>query len=262
VARRFVTDRGSAPKKMSAELDGSALASMRGEADEVIDRWVLGDERAQNPVWRVYDAREVGRDGRVLSSGRAVVVHGEHVQQDCRERLDRLRACRHPAVIHPVLESRVDGWPVVVMQRPKEPSVAQICRREGAFNERRTVRLGIALAEVLAGLHGLGLIHGALTWGCVHPVGRSVRISGWRPVLPGAWSDRVAPEVREGAPARAQADLWSLGRILANVLDGRPTDLWRGDGALGRLVMQLLSADPAERPRNATVLLSALARLR
>lgn len=247
---------------MSAALDGSALDAMRGQKGDGLRRWVLGDELAQNPVWRVHDAREVSPDGAVLARGRAVVVHGEGEQEACRVRLERLRACRHPAVIHPVLESRVDGWPVVVMQRPELPSVAQSVRRDGAWNATRVLRMSIAASEVLAGLHGLGLVHGALTWGCVHVVGRSVSISGWRPVLPGSWSERVAPEVREGAPADARSDLWQLGRVMANALAGKPTTLWRGEGALGRVIMQLLSADPAERPRNATVLLSTLARLR
>lgn len=247
---------------MSGELDGSALRAMRGEEVDALERWVIGDELAENPVWRVYEAREIGKDGGVIGTGRAVVVHGEHVQQACRERLDRLRACRHPAVIHPVLESRLDGWPVVVMQRPMEPSVAQMVRREGAWTERQALHLGIRMAEVLAGLHGLGLIHGALSWGCVHPMGRHLRLSGWRPVVPGSWSDRVAPEVACGGHPDARTDLWGVGKVLANALSGKPVTVWRGHGAFGRLVMQLLQADPAERPRNATVLLSTLARLR
>ena len=184
------------------------------------------------------------------------------MQEACRVRLERLRACRHPAVVHPVLESRLDGWPVVVMQRPTQESVAQQVRREGPWPELRVLRLGVAICEVLAGLHGLGLVHGALTWGCVHPEGRTVRISGWRPVLPGSWSDRVAPEVSWGKRADARSDLWGVGRILANALSGKPTGLWQGEGVLARLVMRLLRADPAERPRDATDVLSILARLR
>lgn len=227
--------------------------------------------------YRLGDRRGDGaHDGVHLPTGRRVVVRqcpGDTTSaMRLKRTLHRVVALEHPAVI-PILdagasevglylvEARVEGESLAELLDQPQPAdrVADIVRQ---------------LAMVLAEAHGRGLFHGALRPEDVilqQTTGRSdfVRLSGLglsdTPFGAGAgpWT---APELREGQPADARSDLFTMGLIGRALLGGftpaeavaRPVP-----GAPPRL-MEVLDAvcrrSPAQRPPSAVAVLGPLER--
>lgn len=228
-------------------------------------RYRLGERRADG-----------AHDGVHLPTGRRVVVRqapgGTAEAMRLKRVLQRIVALDHPAVV-PVLdagtgesglylvEARVDGESLAELMGQPQPAdrVADLVRQ---------------LARVLAEAHGRGLIHGALRPDSViiqQTTGRSdyVRLTGIglgdTPFSLGAgpW---VAPEQRDGQPADARSDLYTLGLMGRALLGGlSPAEAAAGPlpGAPPKL-LEVLDAicrrSPAQRPPSAVAVLGPIER--
>ncbi|MDB5102114.1 MAG: hypothetical protein JWM80_6535, partial [Cyanobacteria bacterium RYN_339] len=139
------------------------------------------------------------------------------------------------------------------------------------------------VAEALAHMHGLGLVHGDLKpenlrvgpHVRVLDVGLAAPIGQAREAVAGTL-EYLAPEVFRKAPVVPAADLYALGCLGYELLTGRPpftgspAELVRAHltlapalaetEAISRLVLALLAKDPADRPASAYHVLAALGR--
>ncbi|WP_433178222.1 protein kinase domain-containing protein [Actinoallomurus sp. CA-150999] len=153
----------------------------------------------------------------------------------------------HPGVvtIHDVID---DGSPVIVMELIEGRSLADIVREEVRLPYRRVAEIGAAVLDALREAHTAGIVHRDLKpanilitdrrivltdFGVAQRVGE--RADDFEDVL--GTPAFMAPEQVEGAAASPAADLWSLGAVLFNAVEGKP---------------------PFEGPDHATVLLTLL----
>lgn len=146
----------------------------------------------------------------------------------------------------------------------------------GPLSNERLVSTGRALASALTALHRRAMTHTE-----IHPDGLKVDSSGLiRFVDAGrSWPVQralprlerslalpyLAPEAREGAPARTESDVFSLGAILASLALGKPAPANGASQeflqeasqnltpALRVLLKSMLDKDPAKRPDAHTV---------
>lgn len=159
-----------------------------------------------------------------------------------------------------------------------------------------TVRIGVALADALAAVHKVGIVHRDVKPSNVLLAGDGrVLLTDFGIATRGRQdltSDDVmmgtakylSPEQVEGQPATTQADLYSLGVVLYECLAGRAPFLGESDAAtalarlradpiplrtlrpgipsrLATLVRRCLARDPGDRPRSAAVLRDLLRNL-
>ncbi|HYN97809.1 MAG TPA: serine/threonine-protein kinase, partial [Pilimelia sp.] len=152
-------------------------------------------------------------------------------------------------------------------------------RREGPFPPAAAADLAARLADALAYLHGLGLVHGDVKPGNLLLPGdggrarladfgsarRAADRDGDRPVH--ATPEYVAPEVVAGGPPTSAADVYAVGIVLFELMSGRTpfgggatAEILHRHGrcvavpppglppAVWPIIEACLAADPADRP--------------
>jgi hypothetical protein len=183
----------------------------------------------------------------------------------------------HPGIvtIFDVIDD--DGAPIIVMELLRGRSLADILRDEVRLPYRRVAEIGAAVLEALREAHAAGIVHRDLKpanilisdrrivltdFGVAQRVGE--RADDFDDVM--GTPAFMAPEQAENAAASAAADLWSLGAVLFNAVEGRPpfqgpdyatvllTLLTQeapapaNGGPLNPLITSLLVKDPQRRP--------------
>ncbi len=228
----------------------------------------------------------LARDGRQRPVA-LKTAHDEDQQAWLRHEADNLARVDHRYVVR-LVEAHPEGrW--LALEYVEGPDLAHWARHQplGVL-----VELFARLSEALAHLHERGLAHGDLkpanvlvdSLGCprlidlgsAREVNDSSRLEGFHGTL-----GYAAPEVLEGHPAGPASDLYSLGTLLYRLLTGHapfesadPAALtWLPlstsppppsstvpnlPQALDELVLQLMSRDPARRPRRTASLASLL----
>lgn len=145
-------------------------------------------------------------------------------------------ALTHPSAVpvYDVIETEERLW--VVTQRVRAVSLAAMVEREGPLPQRRVIRMGMQLADVLANAHLQGVLHRG-----IKPENVLVTPAPERAILtdfgtgvitgdPGlARSGMVlgtpaylAPEAARDGTVGPEADMWSLGATLYFALAGHP----------------------------------------
>ena len=176
----------------------------------------------------------------------------------------------HPALAYlydMVLQHRE---PFLVMELVDGVTLHELVGRHGPLPPRRVAQLGIDVLGALAALHQVGVLHGAVSPGCLLvTTAGAARLVGVgtgavrldpRALRGGATtSSRVlAPELRTGGPAGPGVDVWAVGATLHYAATGSPPAGDVGTGQawvapevadwLAQALARLLAADPSERP--------------
>ena len=184
----------------------------------------------------------------------------------------------HAVTLYDVIEQ--DGQPCLVLQYVPSHSLSSLLAERGPLPVAFVARIGAEVASALAAAHLVGIIHrdvkpsnvliasdGAakLTdFGISHAAGDiSLTSTGMVTGTPAF----LAPEVARGAPSGFPADVFSLGATMYAALEGAPpfgidqnpmATLHkvasgevippRRSGPLTAVLLQMLAAEPAERP--------------
>jgi eukaryotic-like serine/threonine-protein kinase len=185
--------------------------------------------------------------------------------------VNRLRLAarlEHPAVTRVVELALEHDPPYVVLEWAGENSLAGLTREHGALLEAEAIRLVHVLAGALRAAHRLGMVHGRLGPGQVRLderrqlkldfTGTEVHSASEDPQIRLLDASCRAPEVVVGTIPDRAADVYSLGVLLAGLMDkscppeathsesGRPGI--DASSALGTLMRELTATDPDERP--------------
>lgn len=231
-------------------------------------------------VWRAHDevtGREVAvKEPRVADT----LTSRERATAYVRIRREAAAAARvdHPSVVtvHEVVME--GGRPWIVMEWVPGGSLADVLER-GPVSPREAARIGLPVLAALEAAHGAGVLHRDVKPGNVllGAEGRVVLsdfgvalVEGERQVTePGAIMgspEYLAPERALGRRPGPESDLWSLGVLLFEAVEGRSpfrrqttlstlraivSDHPRppvNAGPLGPLITRLLSKEPGERP--------------
>ncbi|MCM2257144.1 MAG: protein kinase [Vicinamibacteria bacterium] len=291
------TPSGRTPAVSDRTPGGSPRTPRPFEADEVFPI-PFGDYSLLARLGRggmaiVYDAE---RDGERVALKRPLPGF-----QDDPRFLERFlreaeigRTLYHPNVIRILDRGEVDGVPFFTMERIEGETLAARLRRQGALPEAEARRVLLAVAEALDYGHSKGVVHRDLKPSNVllgadgtikvtdYGIARARRFEGM--TATGAFlgsPDYAAPEMIEGHPLDARADLYALGVIAYEMLAGRrpfeadaPFAVLRlhvsepprplrelapqVSPALEAEVMRLLAKDPAQRQADAEELLLRL----
>ena len=215
----------------------------------------------------------------------AVLVVHEHLSQR-RELMAQLvrevklaRRIEHPCVAQVHRAEEVDGRWCVVMELAGGLTLRQYLEARGPISVTEALDITASIAAGLSAMHALGLSHRNLTPKNVKLQHGRVKIldAGSAPqheLDPSGATAYIAPERAAGRRATAQADLYSLGTVLFELLAGVPP--FRADTPLAvldlhrrasvpplashrddvppvveQLMLHLLAKDPDDRPPSA-----------
>ena len=175
----------------------------------------------------------------------------------------------HVITLHETLEVDVDGGPglALVLEYLAGGSLGRVIAERGHLTPGETVTVIAPIAQAVAGLHDLGIVHGDLSPGNVllDSTGRPVladlgysRLTGEVPGDVYGTEGYVAPEVLEGGEPLRASDVHALGALawlclvgaapghIAERLDLR--DHLPDEPVLADLIEDCLSPDPVKRP--------------
>ena len=198
-------------------------------------RYVLGEVLGTGGMATVWQARD-----EVLGREVAVKVLSPQYAADpgFLTRFDR--EARHAAQLsHPrlvtVFDSGIDGHtPFIVMELVAGLTLRQVLDQARMLPAGEAVRIAAAVCEALEVAHAAGLVHRDITPTNIVPAGGQVkvldfgiaRVGGATGVTGAAGvlgtAAYLSPEQASGRPAGPQADLYSLGCVLFEMLTGAP----------------------------------------
>lgn len=223
----------------------------------IADRYRL-EERVgfggMGDVWRAYDTKldwvVALKQARVPEAWRDIAREGRHAIR-----------VQHPNVVtlYTVVEHESQDWLVMEYVPTNLSDLIQARRR---LSPRRAARIGGQLAAALAAIHAKGFVHcdvkpgnvlitedgtaKVIDFGMARAVTDTSPASGGTPGF-------QAPEVTAGGPATPASDVYSLGATVFAAIEGHPPrgagDARGQYGALGSVLVRLLSGDPDHRPR-------------
>ena len=133
---------------------------------------------------------------------------------------------------------------------PSETQTLDVRMAAGRMPASEALRYAIMLAESIQRLHEEGRVHGALS-----PASIAIRNGGLELLQGGSDTRYMAPEVAQGHPADARADIFSFGAILYEILTGQKAfpegGLYAvpssGSRPVDRVVQTCLAEDPNKR---------------
>jgi serine/threonine-protein kinase len=160
-----------------------------------------------------------------------------------------------------------DGTPYFVMELLEGEAISSRLKKERPFPENLVLDVGVQVAQALAAVHRMGVVHRDLKPDNIFLVERAKRQNfvklldfGIAKVMEGGAEDHLtrtgtilgtpvymAPEQIKGRSVDQRTDVYSLGAILYELATGRPPFM-AGDGGVLRLLSQHLMEDP-EPPR-------------
>ena len=145
------------------------------------------------------------------------------------------QAVNHPAVVKTFgrIEGEVPAPGVIVQERVRGNSLAQLLSVGGPFETKRALKIMAQVARALRAVHSAGLVHRDVStvniivdsldqpklidFGIAVPIGAP---SVTRDLTVPGNPDYLAPELTRGRPATPAADMYSLGIVLYEILTG------------------------------------------
>ncbi|MFN3295341.1 protein kinase domain-containing protein [Caldimonas sp.] len=192
-------------------------------------RQLLG-QGGQSAVWRAFDPR-LDREV-ALKLHRAQASDGETLTQWLHEARAVARLT-HPHIV-PLFEADVhDRHPYLVFELVEGPTLSQRLREHGAVPAAEAVRLLLGVLDGLEHAHRAGVIHRDLKPSNIlldrdgrarvmdFGIAVNQRHGAVQEALVGT-PGYMAPELAQGRPATAQADVFAAGLVLYEMLAGRP----------------------------------------
>ncbi len=235
-------------------------------------------------VWRARD-EVLGRDVAVKVLSAQCAADPGFLARFEREARHAARLS-HPRLVT-VFDCSVDGaTPFIVMELVAGRTLRQVLDQAGMLAPGEAVRIAAAVCEALEVAHAAGLVHRDITPANIVLAGGQVKVldfgiaraeggtgvTGTAVVL--GTAAYLSPEQASGRPAGPQADLYSLGCVLFEMLTGAPP--FAADSAVGlayrhvhddpgppsacrpglparldQVTVRLLAKDPAARPASA-----------
>ena len=214
----------------------------------------------------VYRAYDTARERMVAIK----LLHGGADDEALREySMLQHAAAEHVVTLHEVREVDTDEGPAtaLVLELLAGGSLGRVVAERGHLTPGETITVIAPIARALAGLHGLGVVHGDLSPGNVllDSTGRPVladlgfsRLTGEAPGDVHGTDGYVAPEVLDGEEPSRASDVHALGALAWLCLVGEPPghvsdrlDLGATlaeHPALVDVVESCLAGDPASRP--------------
>ncbi len=307
VARLLEKERDRRPA--SAEEVGAAIEILlvEGEAPAAGDRTVrlLGggagglrrfailERLGRGAFGVVFRARERGSGRQVaLKILRPDLTEDDRLVARFRREAEAARGLDHPGIVRVYDAGRDGDAHFVVMEYVEGPTLAERVRKPGGLPAGEAAPIARGIAEALAHAHARQVVHRDLKPGNIllrggrEPVlvdfgiahlGGATRLTQTGEML--GTPCYMAPEQLEGRAADEQADLYSLGAVIYEMLAGAPP--YRAESlpalvrlvaegtppplgpevpeALARLALRLLSRDPAARGAGAAAVAAELA---
>jgi predicted Ser/Thr protein kinase len=259
-------------------------------ADQMPDRlgpYRLLDRIGEGGMGVVYLGRDPEQRSVAIKVLRSAVAGDPNARRRLAREVETMRRVRSPFVAE-VLDTDVAGdTPYIVTRYVPGRTLDEVVTQDGPLTGARLARLAGGLAEALAAIHAAGVVHRDLKPGNVmlvnsDPVvidfGIAQALDSTRLTQTGMFMGTpgyLAPEVIEGQPASAAADVHAWGGTVAYAATGRPPfgtgsyetifyrivngqpDLAGVPAPLAELLAGALRRNPAARP--AAAQLSALA---
>jgi predicted Ser/Thr protein kinase len=259
-------------------------------ADQMPDRlgpYRLLDRIGEGGMGVVYLGRDPEQRSVAIKVLRSAVAADPNARRRLAREVETMRRVRSPFVAE-VLDTDVAGdTPYIVTRYVPGRTLDEVVTQDGPLTGARLARLAGGLAEALAAIHAAGVVHRDLKPGNVmlvnsDPVvidfGIAQALDSTRLTQTGMFMGTpgyLAPEVIEGQPASAAADVHAWGGTVAYAATGRPPfgtgsyetifyrivngqpDLAGVPAPLAELLAGALRRNPAARP--AAAQLSALA---
>ncbi len=277
------------PYRQGQSMIGEKLGTFR--IDEILGTGAMG------VVYRAI-SETTGRPAAVKVISGEIAQRSKSYERFRRE-AEILQQFRHPNIVRFLALGRYQGTSYFAMEYVAGENLEQLLNRRGPLPWREAVDVGIQVAEALHYAHEHGVVHRDLKpsnlmvsdkgrvkltdFGIAKDLDATALTATGRTLGTAAY---MAPEQIRGAPAVShKTDLYALGVVLYQVLTGRPT--FEGTSAvvlmhchlnepaprpsakvseipvaLDKLIVQLLSKDPADRPWDAAAVAVALTEIR
>ncbi|WP_330459358.1 serine/threonine protein kinase [Streptomyces sp. NBC_00820] len=211
-------------------------------------------------VWRARDEQEHGDVAvkePLLPADPAVDEESARIAHRLWHEARAATRVRHPSAVTPRDVVTEDGLPWIVTELVEGESLREAVRR-GPLPPAEAARVGLAVLGALRAAHAVGIVHRDIKPANVliesgsgrvvvtdfgigdgHAAGHAEHAGQGRDTPAGF----VAPERTNGIGAGPASDLWSLGALLADAVEG-------GDaGPLAPLLARLRAPEPEGRPR-------------
>ncbi len=247
---------------------------------EEIGRFEIVREIGRGGFGVVYQARDLELQREVAF--KAVRPSGVDPLREARLLGEAEAAARlaHPNIVHLYDVGRCDRGAFLVLELLRGTRLADRLAG-GMLPVREAVRIAVEVSGGLAHAHALGVVHRDVTPGNVFLCDDGqVKILDFglaqvfgREAPSGGTPAYMAPEQARGEPGDARADVFGLGVVLREMIAGRPPPardppdgapappLARLPSPLARLVIRMLSVDPAGRPAHAGEVHAELVRI-
>jgi serine/threonine protein kinase len=206
----------------------------------------------------VYQARQDDFDRTVAVKVLAVDARDEKaMRRFARECQLTGRLSGHPNIVTVLGNGQTSaGRPYIAMEFYPDGSLKQRLLREGPLPVRDVLDIGVKVAGALAAAHAAGVLHrdvkpeNVLLSPYGEPALADFGVSRLTAALGGSASTQAltphhaAPEVLDGRPATAAADVYSLGSTLYQLLAGRPAFQPDADEGIAPMLLRILRDEP------------------
>ena len=184
-------------------------------------------------VYRAHD-RLLERDVAIKVLHEQFTADGEYVERFRRE-ARAVAQLSHPNIVTVIDRGEQDDRQFIVFEYVDGENLKALIDREGPLSEREAIELALQVGRALGFAHEEGLVHrdvkpqnvllndGRQAKVTDFGIARSLDVHGGLTqtgTVMGT-SDYIAPEQARGSRVDAQSDIYSLGTVLYELLDGR-----------------------------------------